>query len=515
MSEHSHRSLEVWQQGSANELSCSRLFSIEPIGMGTPYVISLTSYFANLAQAHSVSPTVLFKEEVYRLLQLKNMNTKKELSNNERSYFLRNTLRWLNGVNNTTQNVTEVLEKLTNQCNLMHLSMLPWKHVISGTGLIRQSLAWCPYCYQDQIKSNQSIYNPLIWSLKDIQICIKHFCLLCEVCDCGSLISINCEIQRPGFCPRCNRFLGKVPNDEKKLFISSDHGEFLEFSTRAIEKIIALSFTLKEKPNKGKLIKGIKVCVELFADGSNYRFASRTNLAKSSINTLFNGTPRLINLLKISFFTGISFEELVSKGEVIVETAPMFYKPSSFRGFRKKHDNEGLLLKLKTLMLHEPPMSLSKIADELHISTNTLKVNFPEHNAQIRSRHHSYTLQRRQNTQNAIRFGLEELLSYSSEIPVSVSAIARVVGETELKAFPYYCKEIAERHKKFLTNRSKERINRLCIIVQEVARNLHQQGIYPSDTAIRKLTKIGIKFKIPEVWAALKAIQQELGYTEH
>ena len=42
----------------------SRLYHLKPVGIGTPYVESLTSYVARLATAHSVHPRNLLAYEV-------------------------------------------------------------------------------------------------------------------------------------------------------------------------------------------------------------------------------------------------------------------------------------------------------------------------------------------------------------------------------------------------------------------------------------------------------------------
>ena len=42
----------------------SRLYSLEPVGMGTPHVESLTSYIARLAEAHCVTPRILIEREI-------------------------------------------------------------------------------------------------------------------------------------------------------------------------------------------------------------------------------------------------------------------------------------------------------------------------------------------------------------------------------------------------------------------------------------------------------------------
>jgi hypothetical protein len=43
---------------------CSRLYRVDPCGMGTPLVESLTGYITRLAEAHGVSTGILYIKEI-------------------------------------------------------------------------------------------------------------------------------------------------------------------------------------------------------------------------------------------------------------------------------------------------------------------------------------------------------------------------------------------------------------------------------------------------------------------
>jgi hypothetical protein len=52
-----------WEIKSAPLPARSRLFHIEPFGVGTPKVESLTSYVARVSEAHSVTSCMLLRRE--------------------------------------------------------------------------------------------------------------------------------------------------------------------------------------------------------------------------------------------------------------------------------------------------------------------------------------------------------------------------------------------------------------------------------------------------------------------
>jgi len=55
---------ETWDMTAPVIPPRSRLFHINPVGLGTPLVECLTSYISRVAQAHSISPGALQHHEV-------------------------------------------------------------------------------------------------------------------------------------------------------------------------------------------------------------------------------------------------------------------------------------------------------------------------------------------------------------------------------------------------------------------------------------------------------------------
>ncbi|KOP26530.1 hypothetical protein AMR41_09940 [Hapalosiphon sp. MRB220] len=57
---------ELWDLERPKIPPRSSLFHLEPIGIGTPYVESITSYVARLAEAHSVAVGTLIAAEIQK-----------------------------------------------------------------------------------------------------------------------------------------------------------------------------------------------------------------------------------------------------------------------------------------------------------------------------------------------------------------------------------------------------------------------------------------------------------------
>src|SRR5258707_9156811 len=99
--------------------SRSRLYHLEPIGIGTPFVESLTSYIVRLAHAHCVEPRMLVVHEILPYLRELGRLVSKPRS-----------LLMINGMGSLASQWVQAVEELTLCRNLRFLTMLSWANVI-------------------------------------------------------------------------------------------------------------------------------------------------------------------------------------------------------------------------------------------------------------------------------------------------------------------------------------------------------------------------------------------------
>ena len=176
----------------------SRLYHLEPIGIGTPYVESLTSYIARLAEAHCLTPIHLLK------------HAKDPLSNKffqQKNLFgMKHNTGEVNGIGKTALELVNILEKVTLRKDLKFLTLLIWSEVFPQKKLIKTTRCWCPLCYQNNLLNNQPIYEPLLWSLTVVEICPLHKILLENCCDyCHRELPPLATNFRIGFCSKCGK----------------------------------------------------------------------------------------------------------------------------------------------------------------------------------------------------------------------------------------------------------------------------------------------------------------------
>src|SRR5260221_12715536 len=102
----------------------SRLYHLEPIGIETPIVESLTSYIVRLAREYRISPRTLVIQEILPLLKISvEVNAENHLA------WLRDTTG-INGVTFLVNDWVQALEQLTLHTDLRFLTMLTWSNII-------------------------------------------------------------------------------------------------------------------------------------------------------------------------------------------------------------------------------------------------------------------------------------------------------------------------------------------------------------------------------------------------
>ncbi len=187
----------------------SRLYSLEPIGVGTPLTESLSSYLTRLAQEHCVTPKKLIMGEIAPSI-LGDKYQSEMLSKNVSTLFGNSDAKpAINGMRDMTRSLTVALESLTLREDLRYLSFLAWKGIIKERGLFRQHKAWCPQCLEQWQQETKYLYEPLIWSFKDVNYCSQHHCQLVDRCPhCDSQLKAISDRSILGLCDRCKKFLG-------------------------------------------------------------------------------------------------------------------------------------------------------------------------------------------------------------------------------------------------------------------------------------------------------------------
>ncbi len=255
----------------------SRLYSLQPMAIGTPRVESLTSYIMRLAEAHTVSVRTLILREIFPGLSTSPNN----------AHF--SGLHSLNGMGTCFGQWVDILGKLTARSGLRALTLLPWQSLMTSGGILRRRRTWCPRCFQDWQRHAVPMYECLAWVLTPVTVCPTHHILLEQHCpQCGRPMLVLSAHAHPGFCAHCNRWLGdhsSAPGAtasqqvmEDQLWIANQVGEFL-----------ALGATVGDKGSPCHLLSNLQRMLDELARGNQRLFGRVAKIRDSALNGWLKG----------------------------------------------------------------------------------------------------------------------------------------------------------------------------------------------------------------------------------
>lgn len=442
----------------------SRLYHLEPVGIGTIYVESFTGYIARLAQAHGVTTRKLVTAELLPLLEPSHpLGVRGYEANN----FWTKYTRFLSGTRSLARDTVRALETLTLRSELRFLTMLTWAAALPGRGLIRGNRAWCPACYEEWHSAEQIVYEPLLWSLAPVTACLRHRRRLRQSCQDDSCQQPSPPLtsrSRPGYCGRCGRWLG-VPLEEEPVSDEALTEEELRSQTwivQALGELLVAAPRLSSPPERRLVTQSIAACVEQTSEGSANAMACELGLKASTLQHWRAGQsipcPRL--LLRLCHCLGITPLQILTNSICVL--APTVANLPELR----------------------QPLRRSAAARQ--------PINVAE-----------------------VQRALEGVLASDEFPPPSMREVANRLGRRVKplrRRLPELCRAISARHRDYEKELGLQRMQRLYVEVRQAVWTIHAQGLYPGTKQIAPLLRRSGLLRTPAARAAWRAALQELGW---
>jgi hypothetical protein len=290
------------------------LYPLPPVGVGTGNIESLTSFITRLAQAHDVSTSALIAKYLRFHLPQGNLAGTLETSEEWKRHFLEDA-HTLNGMTDRVSDWVFALEGCTGVGNLQYLTMAVWKGIFSSQGLLRIRRAWCAACYHEWQASGQVIYEPLLWALADVSLCLIHQRTLTQSCPhCGGRPHVLRPRSRPGCCPLCNQWLGSENHQEpgRSSDAVSDRARFM---TEGIARLLAITPLLQPPPSKDIMWANLQCCVRDLAEGNAALFGRAAGLSTCVLIFWFTERklPAFTTLNSLCYRLGIPLFRLLTE----------------------------------------------------------------------------------------------------------------------------------------------------------------------------------------------------------
>ncbi len=390
----------------------SHLYHLEPIGIGTARVESLTSFISRLAEAHCVPVRKLVLHIILPLFGKSYLPSMAEDSNT--TAFWKDSSAF-NGTSTSAGELVCVLERLTHHDNLRFLTMLPWAEALSCRYLTRRTKAWCPCCYQEWLEEGMPIYDPLLWGLEVVTLCLRHTCRLQEYCPhCKRRMTMLAAQVIPGHCSQCRAWLGITSVLEDCDSDAGVEGElhWQRYVVHTVGELLAASPALPSPPRREKFAQAIAEYLEYCADGKVSVLARKLRLSRRTIRDWKQGLqiPQLESLLQCCYLLDVSPLDLfnanvsMSKGvsqKALAEQLEVKGKVKKrYRVLRAEEIRKELEAEL--LMQRSPPSPMIAVARRLKYDHSFLRRHFPELCRAISDRYRAYRKKKREERRQTI-----------------------------------------------------------------------------------------------------------------
>ena len=345
----------------------SRLYTLKPVGIGTPFVESLSGYIARLADAHAVSVGDLVGRELSPsaseplirfgpVMRLKRAN----------SHGFHAQAHAINGFGECSQKWIDALETATLQTGLRFLTLSPFDGVFSHQGVFRAKRAWCPSCYEEWQANGAVIYDPLLWRMHLVTRCPRHLTPIAEECrHCRRGSQPLAVYSRPGYCSHCQQWLGEALTPP--AVSSSDATPDRAVShAKAIGELFAAAPGLHGLSLHSVVTANLRACVNAIAGGNAEAFAVRCHVSQSAVRCHLSQTnlPTIEVILRICCELNVPLTAFLENDPHRAELYWGYARPAvePRAAFRQP---EKVRLVLLRALEEEPIPSLSEIAQRL------------------------------------------------------------------------------------------------------------------------------------------------------
>lgn len=331
---------------------------MQPIGIGTPFVESLSGYLARLADAHAVSIGNLVLRELSTL--------ENPLFHSSEPGIFHGRFYAINSLGDPARKWVEALQAGTMQGDLRFLTLLPFADLLWPLAIFRRRRAWCGACYADDRANGKLVHERLIWTLRAVVVCPRHRRVLEDLCpNCSQRTKPITAFSRPGYCSRCQAWLGSRdcagdhPDcSDVEIWTADQVGELLSSAPRFRSLSLRNTFTTN-----------FQTCVDYTAEGNKSAFADAANVHDDRVKAFLDRhcQPQLSTLLRISYHLRIPVTSFLEP-DLVRATASWHEAKERIQKARlpSTRSRDNIKAELQRAASEQPPPRLSDIARRLN-----------------------------------------------------------------------------------------------------------------------------------------------------
>lgn len=358
----------------------SELYNIAPIGIGTPFVESLTGYISRLAYLHCIKTGTLISKLITPNLDKYYMTCIAKRGGN--GFY--DSAAGINGIGSLAEDFINVMGLLSSRTDLIHTTLLNFAQIVPTRGLLRKTKAWCPVCYEGQLVKEQPIYDQLIWNISVVNECIVHKVnLVCECKNCKKELPIFSRGTIPGYCLYCNSWLGIADSDTCE-FISNDedYSKSLFFG----EMLVYLSSNCDQM----SVIESLEEYINVYFAGNVKKAAKNMGIAHSTLRSWLkeNKLPQIASLIEICLFFKVNLKQFLNKE--LNDNFDSSISKQAKHVQRNNYDHDLIKQYLMLVIREKKPITIKKVAEEFGCDRKLISRKYPKECEKIKENFRAY-----------------------------------------------------------------------------------------------------------------------------
>lgn len=349
------------------------LAPLQPHGLGTSYVESLSSYFQRLGDQHSVSPKLIAREFVLPRLGFNNRVGEVQSDRYWRSSFF-------NGMGEVPEQWCKALGELTGVKDLRRLTLLPLHGLVGMHGSSSAVHRWCPRClYESEVEDHP--YGQLLWEIGCVKACPRHEIQLISAHGCGTEEAVSPLRTKPlpHLCRVCGRSLalasstGLQPAEEAEVSFA-----------RAIGELLASHLFAAGPREPGRTIADfLSEVIRSHEGGHGIRAVRRIGATKGEVSEWMHGRhlPSLPQATMVASAYGVPLAEvLVGRGSDRLHPNPWARdsRRGAFTPYKRWGMHEDMEAQLQQFLRLSIPPTEAEAAGMLGTSSRELRRLYPE-----------------------------------------------------------------------------------------------------------------------------------------
>lgn len=364
----------------------STLHALPALGLGTPEVESLTSYFCRLSNSHACTTNDLARF-IIEHIEPGRWETHQGTPGKSRYIWYQ---RSISGLDESALNWAGMLSALTGATTLQRLTLLPLQGCIAAKGLMAKQARWCPHCLDEDEREGRKPYFRLSWDIGLNRVCAQHHAELVARCPhCSeSNVRNNANVVVPGWCTACGCFLGSPVSVGPPAPATAEQKREIEKANYIGQLLAAMSASPEVgpafSPNIELFHQGVERLINDMDGGVAAHFARRLGVRKSTVHYWKAGRTlqTMDTLVRMAMHCGVSLPKLL-QGKLADWCPPptttqlglrLDYPLSNRCRPKRQHDWGTIRQQLRDELNQTEPRSVTQIAQALDIDVRHLYI---------------------------------------------------------------------------------------------------------------------------------------------